>query len=322
MKALVNRQYNRFDNIGIENRVLPPLKSDEIKVKVYAASLNKSDLFLAKGKPFMIKLMYGFKKPKHIYPGSDFSGEVIAIGSDVTKFKLGDKVFGDLSSSGFGAFAEEVNVSSSKVWLVPKGYSYIEASSLPMPVGTALEALDKVRDIKGKKVLVYGGSGGVGRFLVQLALYFGADIDVVASQKHSDDLTKLGVSNVYDYKTSKFALPKKTYDVIFAVNGYQTMKSYANSLVKQGCCIVIGGNGKQLLASMIKGWFYKLFKKKAFMNVLAKTGQDTLIKLSNICTETKLDVQIGKIYSLNNAKDAYFDFENNQHKGKYVIKIN
>ncbi len=322
MKTLVNRFYNRLDQIHIEERILPPLKDDEVEIKIHAAALNKADLLIAKGKPAMIKLMFGLRKPKIIYPGTDFAGEVTKIGHKVTQFKIGDSVFGDLSNAGFGAYAKMAHVKEQNIWHIPKGYTYIESSTLPMPMGTSIEALKQAKDIKDKKVLIYGGSGGVGRFLVQLSLYKQAKVDVVASKKHEDDLKKLGVLNIHDYKSSSFHLPNNYYDVIFAVNGYQPLKVYSKALVKHGYCIIIGGHGKQLFAAMIKAWFYKLFKKRNIFSVLAKPGQEVLKSITDLCNQTKIDVEIAKVYPLHEASQAYMDFDAHVYKGKYVIDMN
>lgn len=321
MKTVVNRSYDQFNQIKVEERKLPPLRSDEVQVRIHAAALNKADLLLAKGKPFMIRLMYGFSKPNNIYPGSDFSGEVLDIGDDVTQFKIGDRVFGDLSGVGFGAFAEMVHVKETSIWHMPKGYSYPEAASLPMPMGTALEAIRKAGNLKDKKILVYGASGGVGRLLVQLARSESATVGAVASKKHQDDLATLGISKIDDYQEPSFALPKHHYDIIFAVNGYQPLKSYGKALVRHGSCVIIGGSGKQLFAAMTKGWYYRIFKKKNISTVLAKTGQEVLKSIASSCVKTKIDVQIGHTYPLIEVSKAYSDFENHAFKGKYVIDM-
>jgi len=321
MKTVVNRYYDQLKDITIEERQLPPLKSDEIEIKVHAAALNKADLLLAKGKPWMIKLMYGFKKPKNIYPGSDFSGEVVKVGHQTSQFKVGDKVFGDLSGADFKAFAEVIHTQEKNIWYMPKDYSYLEAAALPMPVGTALEAIKKVGNLKDKKVLVYGASGGVGRFLVQLVLFKGATVDAVASNTHMDDLKDLGVSHIYDYKSSSFTLPNNYYDVIFAVNGYQSLRNYGKALVKHGFCVIIGGSGKQLFAAMSKGWFYKLFKKKHISSVLANPSQDVMKSITDISEQTRLNVQIGKTYAFSEISQAFIDFDHHTYSGKYVIDI-
>lgn len=321
MKTIVNRFYDQLDKISVEERVLPLLKEDEIEVNIYASALNKADLLLAKGKPAMIKLMYGFKNPKNIYPGTDFSGVVTQVGAKVTQFKKGDRVFGDLSSAGFGALAESVHVKENNLWHMPKGYTFLEASALPMPMGTALEALKQVGDIQGKKVLIYGASGGVGHLLVQIALFKGAIVEAVASKKHTDGLKKLGVSKIYDYQNPSFQLPQTYYDVIFAVNGYQPLKSYSKALVKQGMCVIIGGSGKQLFAAMTKGWYYKLFKNRKISSVLAKPGQNVLKSITDLCNQTKIDVQIAKVYTMYGASKAYSDFDKHLYTGKYVIDM-
>lgn len=321
MRTIVNKAYNQLSKIHVEDRELSLLKPDEVQIKVYAASLNKADLFLAKGKPFMIRLMYGLLKPKNIIPGSDFSGQVIAVGNQVTRFKKGDKVFGDLSAAGFGAFAEIVNVPQKMIWFMPVKINYQEAAALPMAFATALEALNQINDVKGKRVLIYGGSGGVGRFLVHLALYRGALVDVVAGKSHIKDLQSLGVSEIFDYQNPSFSLPEKRYDILFAVNGYQPLRVYKKVLVKNGFCIIIGGSGKQLFAAMTKGWYYRLFHKIKVSTVLAKPGQEILKAMTDICDQTTVNVQIGKIYAFDEVSQAYLDFDKHLYTGKYVIDM-
>jgi|GEM_PF-1495972 len=321
MKTVVNRCYNQLNAIVVEERTLPELKDNEVCIQVHAAALNKSDLLLALGKPFMIKMMYGLKQPKKIYPGSDFAGEILSVGSKVTDFKPGDHVFGDLSGAGFGAFAEQLIAPASKIWLMPKGYSFLETSSMPMALGTALTAVQKVSDLKHKRVLIYGGSGGVGRFLVQVVLHLGGSVTVVSSQKHFLDFNQLGVGDLLDYTDPAFTLPSQTFDVIFAVNGYQPIQSYAKSLVKGGQCIVIGGSGKQIFGAMTLGPFYKLFQQKAFKSVIASTGHKTLQSITNIANQFKIDVQMGHVYALIEASQAYQDFNSHKYTGKYVFDM-
>lgn len=321
MNTVVNRHYHQLNKIHIEERTLPVLKDTEVLIKVHAAALNKADLLLALGKPFMIRLMYGLKQPKHIYPGADFSGEIVSVGAQVTPFKVGDLVFGDLSGAGFGAFAEYVIAPASKVWYMPKGYSFLETAAMPMAFGTALAAVQKTANIKDKRVLIYGGSGGVGRFLVQAALHLGAKVTVVSSFKHFEDLKHLGVTATLDYTKSDFLLPQNAYDVIFAVNGYQPLKSYAKALVKGGQCIVIGGSGKQIFGAMTLGPFYRLFKHRKFVSVIASTGHETLKSITNLANQTKIDVQAGQVYALSEASQAYMDFNEHKYTGKYLFNI-
>lgn len=322
MNTVVNRFYDQLDKIHLEERTLPDLKETEVLIKVHAAALNKADLLLALGKPFMIRLMYGLKQPKKIYPGSDFSGEIVFVGNQVTQFKVGDTVFGDLSGAGFGAFSQYVIAPESKVWFMPKGYTYLEAAAMPMALGTAMTAIQKVSDIQEKRVLVYGGSGGVGRFLVQALLHLNAKVTVVSSQKHFDDLKQLGVTGLLDYADPSFNLPQNAYDVIFAVNGYQPLKSYAKALVKGGQCIVIGGSGKQIFGAMTLGLFYRVFKHRTFVSVIASTGHPTLKSVENIANQTKLDVQIGSVYDISHASQAYMDFNEHKYTGKYLFDMN
>ena len=149
----------------------------------------------------------------------------------------------------------------------------------------------------------------------------GGSVTVVSSQKNFLDFKQLGVSDLLDYTDPAFTLPSQAFDVIFAVNGYQPIRSYAKSLVKGGQCIVIGGSGKQIFGAMTLGPFYKLFQQKAFKSVIASTGHKTLQSITNIANQFKIDVQMGHVYALIEASQAYQDFNSHKYTGKYVFDM-
>ena len=171
MKAIVYTEYGPPDVLNLEEVQKPVPKDDEVLVKVHAASANAADWHLMRADPFLVRLMgFGLLKPKKGRLGADIAGRVEAVGRDVTQFQPGDEVFGDLSGSGFGAFAEYVCATEDALASKPANVSFEEAAAVPLAAVTALQGLRYKGQIQpGQKVLINGASGGVGTFAVQIA---------------------------------------------------------------------------------------------------------------------------------------------------------
>lgn len=167
MKAIVCHKYGSPDVLELKEIEKPLPLENEVLVKVHAASLNFGNLVLLKGKPFLARFAFGLLRPKYAIPGGDIAGVVEAVGKNVKQFQPGDEVFGDLSSSGWGGFAEYVSVQEFAIALKPTNISFEQAAASPMGSVTALQGLrDKGMIKAGQKVLIYGASGGVGTFAV------------------------------------------------------------------------------------------------------------------------------------------------------------
>jgi NADPH:quinone reductase-like Zn-dependent oxidoreductase len=168
MKAIVNTHYGSPDVLQVQEVAKPTPQDNEVLIKVHAVSVNAADLHLLSGKPFLIRLMgFGFLKPKNTILGASIAGRIEAIGENVTQFQPGDDVFGDVSESGWGGFAEYVCASADALVLKPASVSSEQAAAVPMAAVTALQGLrDRGHIQAGQKVLIYGASGGVGTFAV------------------------------------------------------------------------------------------------------------------------------------------------------------
>ncbi|HCR72246.1 MAG TPA: alcohol dehydrogenase, partial [Anaerolineae bacterium] len=167
MKAMVYHKYGSPDELKLEEVAKPTPKDDEVLVKVKASSINRADLYMLKGSPFVIRLENGFTSKKKIL-GADITGQVEAVGKDVKEFKVGDEVFGDISANGWGGFAEYVSVKENALVAKPTQITFEEAAAVPMAAVTALQGLkDKGQIQSNQKVLIYGASGGVGTWAVQ-----------------------------------------------------------------------------------------------------------------------------------------------------------
>ena len=227
MKAIVCTKYGSPDVLKFEEVQKPVPGDDEVLIKVHAAAANAGDWHLMRADPFMIRLMYGLQKPKHEILGTDVAGCVEAIGKNVTQFQPGDEVFGNMSSPGFGAFAEYVCAPENSIALKPSNITFENAAAVPSAAGTALQALrDKGQIQSGQKVLINGASGGVGTFAVQIAKAFGAEVTAVCSTGNMEMVRSIGADHVIDYTKEDFTQNGQQYDLIIAAYGYHPISDY------------------------------------------------------------------------------------------------
>ncbi|TRZ37041.1 NAD(P)-dependent alcohol dehydrogenase [Niallia circulans] len=322
MKAIVSNKYGTPETLGYSdiNRPLP--KEEEVLVKIHAASLNYGNLVLLSGKPFLARFAFGLLKPKYTIPGSDIAGVVEAVGNGVTQFKPGDEVFGDLSQSGWGGFAEYAAVPEKALAIKPENLSFAEAAAVPMAGTTALQALRNTGKIlPGQKVLINGASGGVGTFAVQIAKALGAEVTGVCSTRNLEKITSIGADYAIDYTKEDVTNTSKKYDLILAVNGYQTIHAYKKLLTEKGRYVMVGGNGKQMRDAMLLGPFLSLTSSKKFGNMLQQANQSDLNFLKELIEQNKLQPVIDKEFLISEAAEAYRYLQKGHAQGKIIIKV-
>jgi NADPH:quinone reductase-like Zn-dependent oxidoreductase len=200
MKAIVYTQYGGPEVLRLADIPKPSPADDQVLVKVYACSINDWDYGLFQGDTFVNRIMYGLTKPKREILGSDIAGKVEAIGKNVTKFKIGDEVFGDLSGR-WGGFAEYVCAPENTLGFKSPKMTFEEAAAIPQAGMLAVQGLIDVGQLKkGQKLLINGAGGGVGTFAIQIARCIGAEITVVDSKAKFEMLHSLGVAKVVDYR--------------------------------------------------------------------------------------------------------------------------
>lgn len=322
MKAYVYREYGEIEQVlKFEEVQKPSPKDDEILVKVYAVSLNKADLYLLKGSPFVVRLGYGMRKPKNPILGADVAGKVEAVGKDVKGFKVGDDVFADLSANGLGGLAEYVSAKENVFVQKPNNMTYQEAAAVPMAGVTALQGL-KLGGIKaGQKVLINGASGGVGTFALQIAKSFGAQVTAVCSTKNVDTARALGADFVIDYSKENFTKNNQQYDLILATNGYHPIADYKRALSTNGVYVCSGGEMKQIFASLLWGGVATVGTQKRISNVSAKPNQQDLMAVKKLIEDNKIKSVIEKNYSFAQTRDAFRHLDEGHASGKLVITI-
>jgi NADPH:quinone reductase-like Zn-dependent oxidoreductase len=316
MRAAIYRSYGPPEVLEIKDVEQPSIKDDDrVLIRVHNASVNPYDYLFRKGY-LPTRLENGLTKPKNHILGIDVAGTIEAVGKNVHRFKVGDHVFG----SCFGSHAEYVCPRQNVLSLMPKNATFEEAAAVPCAAQTALQALRDVAQIKqGQRVLIYGASGGIGHFAVQLARYFEAEVTAVCSTSNLQWVKDLGAHYVLDYTEEDFADNGKKYDVILDAVGKRTFFSCLRSLTERGVYITEHAiypkyHPIQLMISSLIG------RKKAKVH-LAKPNDMDLDFLRGLMEEEKVKPVIEKFYPLDQIVEAHRHVESGRTKGKIVIKM-
>jgi NADPH:quinone reductase-like Zn-dependent oxidoreductase len=249
MRAVTQRTYGSADVLELSRIERPTIAGDEVLVEVEAAGLDRGVWHLMTGRPYLMRIMgFGLTRPKNPVPGMDVAGRVVAVGADVTRFAVGDEVFG----IGTGTYAEFAAAKESKLVRKPGAISYQQAAASAISGITALQALTTHGRLEpGQHVLVIGASGGVGSFAVQLAKALGATVTGVASSGKLDAVRALGADHVIDYTTQAIDDGGRRYDLILDIGGRNTLSRLRRALTPTGTLVIVGGEGGDRLTGGI-----------------------------------------------------------------------
>lgn len=324
MKAIFCTKYGSPDVLQLQEVAKPVPQDDEVLIQIHAASINARDLRMLRANPFFIRLMPGgFLRPKNKILGADLAGRVEAIGCNVKQFKPGDDVFGYLpSATGRGAFAEYVCAKENLITLKPANLTFEQAAAAPESAMTALQGLRDSGNVQpGQKVLIYGASGGVGTFAVQIAKAFGAEVTAVCSTRNQEMVRSLGADHVIDYKREDFTQIGQRYDLILAVNGYCPISDFLRALKPGGNYVVAGGSMRQLIQAALQGrQTPKVDGRKTHIVSLIQSQTD-LVFLKELLESRKVIPVIDGCYPLTKTADAFWYFEKEHAKGKVIITM-
>lgn len=322
MKAIVCTKFGPPDGLQFTEVDKPAPRDDEVLVEVHAASVTFSNLMLVTGKPLVARLMgLGLLKPQHKIPGSDIAGRIEAVGPNATRFRPGDEVYGDLSGCGRGGFAEYVCAPENAVALKPANLSFEEAATVPEAALVALQALrDSGQIKKGQQVLIYGASGGIGTFAVQLAKYFGAEVTGVCSTKNLDLVRSLGADHVIDYTREDFTQNEQRYDLIVATAGYRSIFDYKRALSSTGTYVSTGGAMAQTFQALLLGPFISMSGGKKLGAMLVKPNQD-LAFMKELLEAGAVKPVIDRCYPLSETAEALRYYGEGHARGKVVITM-
>lgn len=319
MKAIIYTQYGSPDVLQLKDVDKPTPKDNEVLVKIHAASVNAYDWHLMTADIFLVRLAMGLFKPKHPILGADVAGRVEAVGAGVTAFQPGDEVFGDLSRSGNGGFAEYVCAREDSLVLKPTNLSFEQAAAVPMAAMTALQGLRDLGGLQaGQQVVINGASGGVGTFAVQIARVLGAEVTAVCSTTKMEMVRSLGADHVIDYTKEDFTKSGRQYDLIYAANGYHPILDYRRALKPGGTYVMAGGHVNQMFEALLLGALVSRGGTK--MAVLtAKPNKQDLAYLGELLQAGKVVPVMDKCYPLHQAAEAMRQLGAGHARGKIVV---
>ncbi len=321
MKAITRALYGPPECLTFDEVPMPEIGQDDVLVQVKASSVNPFDWHLLRGEPYLLRLSAGYRRPKDHDMGIDVAGEVTAVGTNVERFAIGDKVFG-LARGAFGEYAAG-NVK--RLAKMPDDLSFESAASLPCAGNTALIAVrDKGLVSKGMSVLVNGASGGVGSFAVQIAKSLGAEVTGVCSTRNVELVKSIGAANVIDYSHEDFARQTRRYDVIVDTIGNRTLRDLRRTLKSKGTLVVAGGgSGKWFrpVALPAKVVVVAPFVRDRLVGVMAAVTTENLDTLSALVLAGDVTPLIDRTYPLSDTPAAMSYVEIGHARGKVIIAI-
>ncbi len=324
MKAMVYTHYGSPDVLQFKEVANPTPKDDEVLVKIHAAAANPADWHLMRAEPFLARLENGLLKPKNTRLGADVAGQVEAIGKNVTQFRVGDEVFGELPLNRLGSFAEYVCVHEDFLALKPANLSFEEAAAVPLAAFTALQGLRDKGQIKpGQKVLINGASGGVGTFAVQIAKAFGTEVTGVCSTRNVEMVRSIGADYVIDYTKEDFTNNGRQYDLIFDAVGNRSLNDLKRALTPKGIGAVAGFTSLPLLfqAMFLGPWLSRKGGQNIGLMATAKPNKKDLLFIKELLETGKVKPVIDRTYPLNEVPAAIRYLEKGRARGKVVITV-
>jgi 2-desacetyl-2-hydroxyethyl bacteriochlorophyllide A dehydrogenase len=318
MKAIECTQYGAPEFLQMKEVEKPSPKDNEVLIKIHATSVSSGDARMRRADPFIIRLIFGFKKPRKSILGVVVAGEIEAIGEKVSNYRAGDQVFGS-SGMSFGAHAEYVAVPEDAVLaLKPANMTYEEAAAIPFGGTAALHFLRIASIQQGQKVLIYGASGALGTLAVQLAKNYGADVTAVCSSSNFELMQSLGADEVIDYTKEDFSENGKKYDVIFDTVGKSSNRKALRSLNKGGYLLLASAG----IGTMIGGSIASIFMSKKIISGVIKETVEDMNFFKQLIEKGKLKAVIDRIYTLKQIVEAHTYVDQGHKKGNVVIAIN
>ncbi|NNF55611.1 MAG: NAD(P)-dependent alcohol dehydrogenase, partial [Acidimicrobiales bacterium] len=301
----------------------PTIASDEVLIEVVAAGIDRGVWHLMTGMPYLIRIMgYGLTKPKNPVLGMDVAGRVMEVGDAVTRFSVGDEVFGIAS----GSFAEFASAKESKLVLKPKAISFEQAAVSAISGITALQALTSVGRIEsGQHVLVIGASGGVGSFAVQLAKALGATVTGVASTPKLDAVRALGADYVIDYRHESVDANGPSFDLIIDTGGRNRLSRLRRALTSKGTLVIVGGEGGGRLAGgigrQLRAALLSPFIKQRLTFFISEESARFIEPLANHLASGAVTAAIGHRFKLDQVPAAMEQMEAGTLTTKSVVTV-
>ena len=322
MKAAVYSRYGPPEVLEIKDIEKPIPKDNEVLVRIHATTVCAADWRMRKADPLLVRFLNGWLAPKKIRVlGMEFAGIIESVGKAVTQFQAGDQVFGSAGFR-FGAHAEYLCLPEDALLAIkPVNMTLEEAAAVLFGAVSALHFLRQAKIQAGQRVLVYGASGSVGVFAVQLAKHFGARVTGVCSNANLDLVKSLGAGEVLDYTREDFSRAGRVYDIVFDTVGHSGFSRSLKSLKRGGFYVRVGGSGRLLsiLAGMLQGMWASITGAAKVIGGVAGGAAEGQSFLKGLIEAGKLRTVIDRRYSLDQIAEAHRYVEAGHKRGNVVI---
>lgn len=321
MKAIIYEEYGSADVLRYTDVDQPVAGDDEVLVRVRAASINFGDRCVMHGSPSLSRLAFGLRRPKERVLGRDIAGTVEAVGAKVTRFRVGDEVFGEMNQRGF---AEYVAAPETRLAAKPAEVTFEQAATLPVAATTALQALRLGEVEAGRTVLVNGASGGVGCFAVQLARELGAEVTGVCSTRNVDLVRSIGAHHVIDYTREDFTKGTGRFDAIVDLAGNHRLAEFRRVLAPKGVYVSASGAGGAVLGPvprLLAAAAISPFVSQRLRGLFTRSNAEDLTHLAGLVAAGKVAPVIQRTYPLSETADAIRHLEAEHARGKIVLTV-
>lgn len=320
MRAIVRDTYGGPEVLRLERVPRPVVKGRDVLVRVRAAGVDRGVWHTMTGLPYLGRLAFGFRKPRDPVLGLDLAGTVEAVGPGVTRFAVGDAVYG----SGRGSYAEYAVAPEAKLAVKPHALTFEQAAAVPVSAVTALQGLRAGKIREGQKVLITGASGGVGSYAVQLAKAYGAHVTGACSSGKVGFVTALGADRVVDYSREDF-VETGPYDLILDIAGNPPITRLRRALTPAGTAVITGGEGGGKLAGGLHRQFGAMalspFIRQRLKVFLGLVRAADLQELAPLIEAGKIAPALDRTFALAGAQDALRFLEDGRVSGKVVLTV-
>jgi NADPH:quinone reductase-like Zn-dependent oxidoreductase len=322
MKAILCTAYGSPDVLKLVDLDKPAPKTNQVLVKVIASTVTFGDceirnLTLPAWTRFPVRMIMGYRKPKRLIPGMEFSGIIEGLGANVTTFNIGDEIFGSTGMK-MGGNAEYVCLSAkSALAIKPREVSFEDATTIPVGGINALHFLRKANPQPGNKVLVIGAGGSIGSWAVLISKYYGVEVTAVDHRNKLAMLRSIGADYVIDYTTEDFSESKIKYDIIFDAVYKSSFTKCVESLTETGCYLMANSSPRRMLKGL---WVEWTSKKKVKFALAAETSKD-LGYLAGLISAQKIQPVIDRTYPLEQTMEAHRYVENGLKRGSVIISV-
>ncbi|WP_343632045.1 NAD(P)-dependent alcohol dehydrogenase [Fluviicola sp.] len=316
MKAVHCTSYGNPEVLKIVEIPKPKPQSDELVIRIHATAVNSGDARIRRADPWAVRLIFGLAKPRKPILGGVFSGEIVETGNAVSKFRVGELVFGSVGMK-FGAYAEFIAVpETAAITAKPESLSHLEAAVIPFGAMTALHFIRKANIQPGQKVLIYGASGAVGSAAVQLAKFYGAEVTAVCSGANAELVKKIGADKVINYRKEELSVNKEQYNVIYETVNKLSFSESIKHLKKDGTLIL----GAADFSKMLRAGFARMSGKKVITGVIKESaeGMDAVKKLID---ERKYQPVLDRVFTLDQIAQAHEYVDLGHKKGNVGILV-